>query len=97
MFYRHYIVTDNGVDEALEFLESPGTVVFEASLALALTVPSTLPTFVPLGTPVPSSGVGGLINGGGLLPGFALAVRYNLTLWYTPGINMYGINIIIPS
>ena len=85
-FYCHYIVTDNTVDEALEFLESPGAVVLAAPLALALTVPSNLPTFVPLGTPVPSSGVGGLINGGGILPGFALAVRYNSLVYKCLGI-----------
>ena len=79
-FYRHYIITDNTIEELFEFLGSPGAVVLAAPLTLALTVPSNLPTFVPLGTPVPSSGVGGLVNGGGILPGFALAVRYNLTL-----------------
>ena len=81
-FYRHYIITDNTIEELFVFLGSPGAVVLAAPLTLALTVPSNLPTIVPLGTPVPSSGVGGLVNGGGILPGFAFAVRYNVALWY---------------
>ena len=68
----------------LEILQSPEGAAVAGTLALVAAAPPPLPTFVPQGTPppTPGGGVGGggtgggsVASGGGVLPGFALAVR----------------------
>ena len=69
------------VEMLLGYLRRPEAVAAVASLALLVAAPPPLPTFVPQGTPLPtaaSAGTGGgnaRATGGGILPGFALAVR----------------------
>ena len=70
-----------------EILQSPEGAAVAGTLALVAAAPPPLPTFVPQGTPPPTpgggiggggtgGGGGGSVNsGGGVLPGFALAVR----------------------
>ena len=71
----------------LEILQSPEGAAVAGTLALVAAATPPLPTFVPQGTPppTPAGGVGGggtggggggsVATGGGVLPGFALAVR----------------------
>ena len=65
-------------------MQSPEGAAVAGTLALVAAAPPPLPTFVPQGTPTPTpgGGVGGggtgggsVASGGGVLPGFALAVR----------------------
>ena len=89
MYYLSDLPEDiEAVEEMLfEILQSPEGAAAAGTLALVAAAPPPLPTFVPQGTPppTPGGGVGGggtggggggsVATGGGVLPGFALAVR----------------------
>ena len=79
-------ITDNTQEYFREFIRSPAAIALAVPVALALIAPPSLPTFVPLGSPLPNAGLGGMVNvnGEGILPRVALMVRYSLQLEQEP-------------